>query len=56
MKKTKNSITDKRRRKSMQKYLDGGGESNYAKKRKYCVKHAVWGFDVQEPKPWKGKN
>jgi hypothetical protein len=30
-----------------------GGESDYARKRDYCNKHGVWGFEVPEPKPWK---
>jgi desulfoferrodoxin (superoxide reductase-like protein) len=30
-----------------------GGESTYARKRDYCNKHGVWGFEVPEPKPWK---
>ena len=30
-----------------------GGKSRYARKRAYCRKHGVWGFDVPEPKPWK---
>ncbi len=34
-------------------YLDGGGESNYARKKAYCHKHGVWGFEVPIPKPWK---
>ena len=27
--------------------------SRYKRKREYCVKHKVWGFEVPEPKPWK---
>jgi hypothetical protein len=37
-------------------YKAGGnkkGTSNYARKRAYCVKHGVWGFEVPIPKPWK---
>jgi len=30
-----------------------GYESNYARKRAYCLKHECWGFEVPEPKPWK---
>lgn len=33
-------------------YTEGGGESRYAKKRAYCHKHGVWGFEVLPPKPW----
>lgn len=32
-----------------------GGESNYARKRAWLRRHAMWGFDVPEPKPWKRK-
>lgn len=35
------------------KYLEGGGDSNYARKKAYCRKNGVWGFEVPEPKPWK---
>jgi hypothetical protein len=42
----------KKRRKDMAAYLAGGGESRYARKRKYCVKNNVWGFEVPFPKPW----
>ncbi len=37
-------------------YLAGGskkGKSNYARKRSYCIKNDVWGFEVPFPKPWK---
>lgn len=37
-------------------YKNGGGESNYARKRAYCVKHGVFGFEVPHPKPWKKAN
>lgn len=30
-----------------------GGKSNYARKREYCLKHGVYGFEVKPPKPWK---
>ena len=38
-----------------------GGKSNYARKRSYCAKHGVWGFEVGYPvgadrwagKPWR---
>lgn len=29
------------------------GESQYARKKKYCDRHGVYGFQVLEPKPWK---
>lgn len=31
-----------------------GGKSRYALKREYCLKNGLWGFEVLEPKPWKG--
>lgn len=30
-----------------------GGDSNYARKKIWLHKNAMWGFDVPEPKPWK---
>ena len=30
-----------------------GGKSNYARKREWCAKHGVFGFEVKPPKPWK---
>lgn len=30
-----------------------GMVSRYARKKKYCDKHGVWGFEVPEPKPWR---
>ena len=56
MKRNRAKITDKRRRKSTKRYSEGGNESNYARKKAYCRKNAVWGFEVPEPKPWKGKS
>jgi len=29
-------------------------DSKYSRKRAYCIRYGVWGFDVPEPKPWKG--
>lgn len=29
------------------------GNSSYGRKRAYCAKNGVWGFEVPEPKPWK---
>lgn len=46
----------KKARKRSARYLAGGGESNYARKRKYCIKNNVWGFEVPIPKPWKKAN
>jgi hypothetical protein len=31
------------------------GESTYARKKKFCDRHGVYGFQVPEPKPWKSK-
>lgn len=31
-----------------------GGKSLYARKREWCLRHGVFGFQVLEPKPWKG--
>jgi hypothetical protein len=53
MKKNKTLVSIKRKRKNTAKYLDGGGESQYARKKAYCHKNGVWGFEVPEPKPWK---
>jgi len=53
MKRNKSIVSDKRRRKNTVQYLAGGGNSNYARKKAYCHKHGVWGFEVQNPKPWK---
>lgn len=43
----------RKRRKKMAAYIEGGGESNYARKRAYCHEHNVYGFEVKSPKPWK---
>lgn len=43
----------KKRRKETAAYLAGGGESQYARKKAYCHKNGVWGFEVPEPKPWR---
>jgi hypothetical protein len=36
-----------------------GGKSNYARKRSYCSKHGLWGFEVGGKVPgterWEGK-
>jgi hypothetical protein len=51
--KNKNTLSDKRRRKSSKSYLEGGGESNYARKKKYLLRTGMWGFEFHDPKPWK---
>lgn len=53
MKKNKTSVSTRRKRRSTAKYLEGGGESQYARKKAYCHKNGVWGFEVPEPKPWR---
>jgi hypothetical protein len=40
MKRKKTSIlSEKKRLKLSKKYIEGGGESKYARKRAYCLKH-----------------
>lgn len=34
--------------------LKPGEKSRYARKKEYCDKHGVWGFEVPTPKPWGG--
>ena len=58
MSKSKRRIKESARKayKRTAAYLAGGskrGQSNYARKRSYCAKNNVWGFDVPFPKPWK---
>jgi hypothetical protein len=54
MKRSKNQkgSVDKQKRKG-QAYSAGGGDSRYARKRQWCIKNGVWGWEVPEPKPWK---
>ncbi len=47
--------SSRKRHKKSAAYKEGKGNSLYAKKRAYCLKNGVWGFEVPEPKPWKGK-
>lgn len=47
------TLSDKQRLKSSAKYREDGGNSNYARKKAYCNKNGVWGWEVEEPKPWK---
>jgi hypothetical protein len=35
------------------KAANPGGESKYARKRKYLVKNGGFGFQYPEPKPWR---
>ena len=53
MKRNQQGISEKRKRKMSAKYLEGGYESNYARKRAYLNKHGLWGWEVPAPKPWK---
>jgi endonuclease YncB( thermonuclease family) len=46
-------INERKKHKHTATYKAGGGESQYARKKAYCHKNGVWGFDVPEPKPWK---
>lgn len=54
MAKSKRRKAEKAKRKKRRSML-GGGDSNYARKRAYCVKNQTWGFEVPYPKPWKAK-
>lgn len=33
--------------------LRSGHKSKYARKREWCARNGVFGFEVLEPKPWK---
>lgn len=46
-------LSERKSHKRARRYLEGGGDSQYARKKTYCHKNGVWGFDVPEPKPWK---
>jgi endonuclease YncB( thermonuclease family) len=54
--KKQNTLSNKKKYKLSKKYLEGEGESQYARKKAYCQKNGVWGFEVPEPKPWKKSN
>lgn len=30
-----------------------GGQSDYARKKRWLMRHGVFGFEVREPKPWR---
>lgn len=49
----KKTLTDKKKLKMGSKYRGGGGDSRYARKRKYLARRGLWGWEVPEPKPWK---
>ena len=53
MKRNRKVISERKRRRKTQAYKDGGGKSPYARKAKYLAKHALFGFQVREPKPWR---
>jgi hypothetical protein len=55
MKRQKIVLSDKKRRKLSAAYRDGGGNSKYARKRAFCLKNGVWGWEVPTPKPWNKK-
>lgn len=46
------TMAAKRQRKASQ-MKNSGGRSHYARKRAYCIRNNVWGFNVPEPKPWR---
>jgi len=43
----------KRRAEKYKRMLQPGGESDYARKKRWCDRNGKWGFEVPEPKPWK---
>jgi hypothetical protein len=47
------NISERKKYKRAAAYKAGGGESNYARKRFYCIKNGAWGFEVPYPKPWR---
>ncbi|MEA3225114.1 MAG: hypothetical protein U9Q07_04125 [Planctomycetota bacterium] len=49
------TLDEKKRHKLTKQYLTGGGDSQYARKRDYCRKNGVWGWEVPFPKPWSAK-
>jgi len=51
--KRRQTENEKKRYKRTKQYLEGGGESRYARKRAYLNKVGLWGFEVADPKPWK---
>ena len=51
-KRRQKDILDKKSRKK-QEMKDASGESKYARKFKYLKIHNLWGFQIQNPKPWK---
>jgi hypothetical protein len=42
-----------RKRATKAQRMKPGAQSNYARKRAWCDKHGVWGWEVPEPKPWR---
>lgn len=51
--KRRQAIAAKKALKRSAAYKHGGGDSAYARKRKYLDREGGWGFDYPEPKPWK---
>lgn len=45
-------ILAEKQRKKGEKYLEGRGESRYARKRRWLDREGKWGWEVPEPKPW----
>ena len=49
----KNTLSEKKASIKARGMKNPSGNSKYGRKRAYCVKNTVWGFDVPEPKPWR---
>lgn len=45
--------TKREKRIRARRSMKGDGDSQYARKRAFCLKNGVWGFEVLPPKPWK---
>jgi len=46
-------ILAKKKDAKRKRYAREGHVSDYARRRDFCRKNGVWGFQVSEPKPWK---
>jgi len=51
--KKRKTLSDKKRAIKERGMKNPSGNSNYGRKRVYCARNGVWGFEVPEPKPWK---
>lgn len=45
--------TQRAQKRASKKSSRQGGKSKYARKREWCARNGVFGFEVLEPKPWK---